>query len=96
MASALRVNPNTVAKAYRELEREGVLEGRPGQGSFIAVPSPGLSHQRKIQMVAKSLEAPLVQAYHLCLKVDDVRILFEKKVTEIFREDASGKGGHHE
>src|SRR5438270_13042613 len=41
----LAINPNTVLKAYRELEREGLVAGRPGQGTFvvgtIAGPPPG-------------------------------------------------------
>jgi GntR family transcriptional regulator len=41
----LAINPNTVLKAYRELEHEGLVEGRPGQGTFVvgslAGPPPG-------------------------------------------------------
>jgi GntR family transcriptional regulator len=96
LASGLRVNPNTVAKAYRELERDGVLEGKPGQGSFISERNSGLSHQRKAQIVSKALEVPLVQAYHLRLKTDDVRTLFEKKIAEIYRNEPAAKGGSHE
>lgn len=36
LASSLRINPNTVAKAYKILQDEGVLESRPGGGNFIA------------------------------------------------------------
>ena len=36
LAVQLTVNPNTVAKVYRELEMEGVLENRPGKGCFVA------------------------------------------------------------
>jgi GntR family transcriptional regulator len=35
LAATLRVNPNTVSQAYRELERDGVVEVRRGQGTFI-------------------------------------------------------------
>jgi GntR family transcriptional regulator len=35
LAAQVNLNPNTVARAYRELEREGLLEGRPGRGTFV-------------------------------------------------------------
>jgi GntR family transcriptional regulator len=87
MASSLRVNPNTVAKSYRELEREGILEGRPGQGSFIAGVDSGLSLDKKLQIVSRAMEPPLVQAFHLQLDVVKVRDVFERKLVEIYRED---------
>src|ERR1039457_3779013 len=36
----LAINPNTVLKAYRDLEREGLVRPRPGQGTFIVGPPP--------------------------------------------------------
>src|SRR5215469_7562067 len=44
----LAINPNTVVKAYRQLEHEGVVGGRPGQGTFITstmTPVPPGAHQ---------------------------------------------------
>ena len=35
LATTLTVNPNTVARSYRELERDGVIETSPGRGSFV-------------------------------------------------------------
>ena len=35
VAATVAINPNTVQKAYRELEREGLVSGRPGQGTFV-------------------------------------------------------------
>jgi DNA-binding transcriptional regulator YhcF (GntR family) len=47
VAGDLAINPNTVVKAYRQLEHEGLAGGRPGQGTFItatlASPPPGAS-----------------------------------------------------
>lgn len=44
VAAALAINPNTVLKAYRELEHEGLAAGRPGLGTFVTrtlvAPSP--------------------------------------------------------
>ncbi len=44
VAGGLAINPNTVVKAYRQLEHEGLAGGRPGQGTFITgtpAPPPG-------------------------------------------------------
>jgi len=48
VAADLVINPNTVVKAYRQLEHEGLAGGRPGQGTFItatATPVPPEAHQ---------------------------------------------------
>ena len=41
VVTAVAVNPNTVLKAYRDLEREGLVEARPGQGTFVRARPPG-------------------------------------------------------
>ena len=52
VVGALAINPNTVLKAYRELEHRGIAAGRPGQGTFVeatptVVPLPQMSALRK-------------------------------------------------
>ena len=41
VVEAVAVNPNTVLRAYRELERDGLVEGRAGQGTFVLARPPG-------------------------------------------------------
>lgn len=41
VVGAVAVNPNTVLKAYRELERDGLVQGRAGQGTFVLARPPG-------------------------------------------------------
>ena len=41
VVSATAINPNTVLKAYRDLEREGLVEARAGQGTFVRARPPG-------------------------------------------------------
>jgi GntR family transcriptional regulator len=49
LATELRVNPNTVQQAYRELERAGVVYSRRGQGTFAA--RPGIRDQRELLLL---------------------------------------------
>ena len=42
LASQLVINPNTVQRAYRELEREGLLDGGPRRGTFVKFDPPGM------------------------------------------------------
>jgi GntR family transcriptional regulator len=57
----LAINPNTVLKAYRELDREGLVEGRRGQGTFVlsAAPPPPANELRRLR---EALRRWLVQA----------------------------------
>jgi GntR family transcriptional regulator len=48
LARELRINPNTVSQAYRELERLGVVEGRPGQGTFVIRARVSAAQQREL------------------------------------------------
>jgi GntR family transcriptional regulator len=50
MAVTLRVNPNTVAQAYRELEREGVVYVRRGQGTFATSTTAGAAERTRLAM----------------------------------------------
>ena len=56
VVAGLAINPNTVLKAYRELEREGLIEARAGQGTFVrglpAGPPPG-THSRLGRSLAR-------------------------------------------
>ncbi|HZE40039.1 MAG TPA: GntR family transcriptional regulator [Stackebrandtia sp.] len=51
VAQSLAINPNTVLKAYRELEIEGLVEGRPGVGTFVlrSLAGDSLSHQAELR-----------------------------------------------
>ncbi|WP_328812445.1 GntR family transcriptional regulator [Rhodococcus sp. NBC_00297] len=51
VVSALAINPNTVLKAYRELERDGLVEPRPGAGTFVvsSLVKPGMAEQAALR-----------------------------------------------
>jgi GntR family transcriptional regulator len=56
VAADLVINPNTVVKAYRQLEHEGLAGGRPGQGTFITATAAGVPPEAQ-QDLRASLEA---------------------------------------
>ncbi|QDV46603.1 HTH-type transcriptional repressor YtrA [Stieleria neptunia] len=65
LAESLKVNPNTIARAYRELEHEGLVEKRRTTGTFVAETSGTLSRTRRRQILTPEIDKLLVLASHL-------------------------------
>jgi GntR family transcriptional regulator len=65
LSRALVINPNTVARVYTELEREGVLNTRPGLGVFVARPKAELTRKARKERLLQLLDAFLTEAVHL-------------------------------
>ncbi|MET8697532.1 GntR family transcriptional regulator [Kitasatospora sp. NPDC058032] len=76
VAQALAINPNTVLKAYRELELEGLAEGRPGVGTFLVrtLAGPSLAHQAELR---QELVAWLAKAQAAGLAREDIAALVD-------------------
>src|SRR5947207_4939955 len=72
LSSELLVNPNTVARAYTELERDGILVTRPGLGVFVAQPRQELTRAARDRRLAELLDAWLTEAVHLGYSADEV------------------------
>jgi GntR family transcriptional regulator len=77
----LAINPNTVAKAYRDLEREGLVVARPGRGTFIAdtLASPSLQHHEALR---RELERWLAAAVQAGLDEESIRALISTTLRE--------------
>ena len=65
LAGQLAINPNTIAKAYRQLEREGIIVTRPGTGTFVANLDSNLSRAVKRKLLSEELERIVVEAFHM-------------------------------
>ncbi|NKQ56251.1 GntR family transcriptional regulator [Amycolatopsis sp. K13G38] len=76
VAQSLAINPNTVLKAYRELELEGLAEGRPGRGTFVKGTLAGDSLANQAELRA-DLVAWLHRAQEAGLSEEDVIALVE-------------------
>jgi GntR family transcriptional regulator len=72
MSRSLVVNPNTIARVYTELEREGVLNTRPGLGVFVARPRPELTKRVRKQRLHDLTDGYLTEAVHLGFTAQEV------------------------
>jgi GntR family transcriptional regulator len=84
LALDLTVNPNTVARAYRDLEREQIIETSPGRGSFVRDNGATESPRVAAEIGADALDVALREAKSVGLKRDDVRALFEAAIARWF------------
>lgn len=71
LASELRVNPNTVAQAYRELEREGIVYVRRGQGTFVS-PDVQPGREERQALAREVARRALVDAHRNGLDVEEL------------------------
>ena len=65
LARQLALNPNTIAKAYRQLEQEGIIVTKPGAGAFVASLDSNLSRAVRRKLVSQELERIAVEAFHM-------------------------------
>jgi GntR family transcriptional regulator len=76
VASAVAINPNTVLKAYRELEHERLVEGRPGQGTYVVRSLSGPPPQT-LDKLRRGLEAWVARAHDAGLEPDHIRAVVD-------------------
>lgn len=79
LSETLVINPNTVVKAYRELEVLGLVTMRHGAGAFIADGAAALSRPEQHQQFVQRLDQLLVEARHLSYSQDDVLQLVRQR-----------------
>jgi GntR family transcriptional regulator len=65
LAQQLTINPNTIAKAFRQLEREGIIVTKSGAGAFVAGLDSNLSKSVRRRIICDELERIVVEAFHM-------------------------------
>jgi GntR family transcriptional regulator len=86
LGKELRVNPNTIIRAYKELEGEGVIISKRGQGNFVTERESSLTEEVKCEMISKTIDRLLTEAYHLQLSDDKVLELIKLKMLRLSKE----------
>jgi GntR family transcriptional regulator len=85
VVGALAINPNTVLKAYRDLEREGLVRARPGLGTFVVgeLPRPNPEAQARFR---RSITSWMRQARDSGLTPDEIEAIYRNAFRNLFAE----------
>ncbi len=82
LSRSVVVNPNTVARVYSDLEREGILNTRPGLGVFVAQPGNDLSRKVRKERLNDAANRFLTEAVHLGFSEDEVLSLVAERAKQ--------------
>jgi len=95
VAVQARVNRNTVARVYSELEREGVIYTHAGQGAFISDRGSQLSRAEQRRQLTARIDEMLAEAHLFGFTGEQIQTLFEQRLRGVLpaREVSSGTGG---
>ena len=95
LAEDLRVNRNTVAKAYAELESQGVIETIAGKGCFIRESQSPFRKEVRVKLLTEEIDQAVVQAHHLQVGRDDFLRLAEERFDAFHDKRArTARAGH--
>ena len=83
VAVQTRVNRNTIARAYRELENEGVIISKAGQGSFIKSDGPDIAKNKAKKILSELIDELLAQARQFRFTQNEILELFNERLEKV-------------
>ena len=89
VARELAINPNTVARAYRELQADRVLESIRGTGLAVAAGADKRCRAERVQLIRARLERVLIEARQSGLNGGELRTLIDELLAVVQREEVS-------
>jgi GntR family transcriptional regulator len=88
LAVDLTVNPNTIARAYLDLEHEGVIYKRPGQGTYVSARAVQMAKSERVRIFGELLERAVVEGVYLDLSTQEMTEAFERLIARITASEA--------
>jgi GntR family transcriptional regulator len=79
LAEELLVNPNTVARAYRELEVAGIVEKRRTAGTYVADAAPRLARRERLKIIIQRLDALVAEARQMDVPLEELIELLRER-----------------
>jgi len=92
LAEELRVNRNTIAKAYAELENQGVIETLPGKGCFLTENSSPFTKPVRDKLLLTEIDEAVVMAHHLQIDRDKFLALVRERL-DYFESKSTNPNG---
>jgi GntR family transcriptional regulator len=86
LSTQITINPHTIAKAYQELEREGIIETRRGRGTFVASRENQINQEEKRKLIDKMVDKILIEAFYMGIDEDELLSLIERRVRGWYRQ----------
>jgi len=83
LAKMLTLNPNTIQKAYQELERQKVTVTIRGRGTFVSEDYQPRKDEERLMEVSELFKKGIVEAYYMGLTKEDICNLIEKLISEL-------------
>ena len=96
LAEELRVNRNTIAKAYSELENLGVIETQQGRGCFLKGNNSPLKKDVRRKMLIEEIDQAIVQAHHLQVDREEFLELVRERFGALDQRRRSAVGAEEE
>jgi GntR family transcriptional regulator len=79
LAERLTINPNTVARAYRELEQEGIVVKRRTAGTYVSDAGSPLARRERLKILTERIDALLAEAHQMNIDTDEVIALLRQR-----------------
>jgi GntR family transcriptional regulator len=93
LAEELRINRNTIAKAYAELEGQGIIETVPGKGYFLKANKSPFSEPVRERLLLAEIDQAVVMAHHLQVGRDKFLGLVKERIEYFERKSAAARDG---
>lgn len=93
LAEELRINRNTIAKAYAELESQGIIETLPGKGFFLTQNKSPYNGQVRQQLLQTEIDEAVVMAHHLQVDRDKFLALVKERLDYFEQKSRTAKDG---
>ena len=93
LAEELRINRNTIAKAYAELEAQGIIETIPGKGFFLKQNQSPFTQRVRQQMLLTEIDEAVVMAHHLQVNHEKFLELVNERLDYFEQKSRASRNG---